>query len=96
MIVGKEEVGQNSGFRLLSTLLDAGACMQSREPKLALQGVSDMANSLLGVLRNPRTSPSEATDACKHLLLLAAEGAPCMEHCDPIQLYLTTQVPHSA
>ncbi|EIE27758.1 hypothetical protein COCSUDRAFT_64368 [Coccomyxa subellipsoidea C-169] len=58
------------------------------------KGVSDMANSLLGVLRNPRTSPSEATDACKHLLLLAAEGAPCMEHCDPIQLYLTTQERH--
>lgn len=52
-----------------------------------------MANTLLGALRNPRTTPSEATDACKHLLLLQAEGAPCMEHCDPIQLYLTTQVP---
>lgn len=53
-----------------------------------------MANTLLGVLRQPRTTPSEATDACKHLLLLQAEGAPCMEHCDPIQLYLTTQVRH--
>lgn len=51
-----------------------------------------MANTLLGVLRNPRTTPAEATDACKHLLLLQAESAPCMDHCDPIQLYLTTQV----
>ncbi|KAK9917910.1 hypothetical protein WJX75_009504 [Coccomyxa subellipsoidea] len=58
------------------------------------KGVSDMANTLLGALRNPRTTPSEATDACKHLLLLQAEGAPCMEHCDPIQLYLTTQERH--
>ncbi|CAL8463713.1 g3247 [Coccomyxa elongata] len=58
------------------------------------KGVTDMANTLLGVLRNPRTTPAEATDACKHLLLLQAESAPCMEHCDPIQLYLTTQERH--
>ncbi len=51
-----------------------------------------MANLLLDALRNTRTSPAEATDACKHLLQLQAEGSPCMEHCDPIQLYLTTQV----
>ena len=51
-----------------------------------------MANLLLDALRNTRTSPAEATDACKYLLQLQAEGSPCMEHCDPIQLYLTTQV----
>ena len=51
-----------------------------------------MANLLLDALRNTRTSPTEATDACKYLLQLQAEGSPCMEHCDPIQLYLTTQV----
>ena len=51
-----------------------------------------MANLLLDSLRNTKTSPTEATDACKHLLQLQAEGSPCMEHCDPIQLYLTTQV----
>ena len=51
-----------------------------------------MADLLLDALRNTRTSPAEATDACKHLLQLQAEGSPCMEHCDPIQLYLTTQV----
>ena len=54
-----------------------------------------MADLLLDALRNTRTSPAEATDACKHLLQLQAEGSPCMEHCDPIQLYLTTQVKHS-
>ena len=54
-----------------------------------------MANLLLDALRNTRTSPAEATDACKHLLQLQAEGSPCMEHCDPIQLYLTTQVTDS-
>ena len=57
-----------------------------------MQGVAVMANLLLDVLRTPRTSPAEATDACKYLLQLQAEGSPCMEHCDPIQLYLTTQV----
>lgn len=51
-----------------------------------------MANLLLDSLRNTKTSPTEATDACKHLLQLQVEGSPCMEHCDPIQLYLTTQV----
>ena len=51
-----------------------------------------MANLLLESLRNTKTSPTEATDACKHLLQLQVEGSPCMEHCDPIQLYLTTQV----
>ena len=54
-----------------------------------------MANILLDVLRNSKTPPSEATDACKHLLQLQAEGSPCMEHCAPVQLYLTTQVPSS-
>ena len=57
-----------------------------------MQGVAVMANLLLDALRNTRTSPAEATDACKYLLQLQAEGSPCMEHCDPIQLYLTTQV----
>ncbi|CAL5224212.1 g6858 [Coccomyxa viridis] len=58
------------------------------------KAVSVMANLLLDALRNTRTSPAEATDACKHLLQLQAEGSPCMEHCDPIQLYLTTQERH--
>ena len=57
-----------------------------------VQAVAVMADLLLDALRNTRTSPAEATDACKHLLQLQAEGSPCMEHCDPIQLYLTTQV----
>jgi hypothetical protein len=57
-----------------------------------MQGVAVMANLLLDALRNTRTSPAEATDACKYLLQLQAEGSPCMERCDPIQLYLTTQV----
>ena len=60
-----------------------------------MQGVAVMANILLDMLRNSRTPPSEATDACKHLLQLQAEGSPCMEHCAPVQLYLTTQVLHS-
>ena len=59
-----------------------------------MQGVAVMANILLDLLRNSKTPPSEATDACKHLLQLQAEGSPCMEHCAPVQLYLTTQVPH--
>ncbi len=57
-----------------------------------MQGVAVMADLLLDALRNTRTSPAEATDACKYLLQLQAEGSPGMEHCDPIQLYLTTQV----
>ena len=60
--------------------------------RILMQAVSLMANLLLDALRNTGTSPAEATDACKHLLQLQAEGSPCMEHCDPIQLYLTTQV----
>ena len=59
-----------------------------------MQGVAVMAGILLDMLRNSKTPPSEATDACKHLLQLQAEGSPCMEHCAPVQLYLTTQVPH--
>ena len=66
-----------------------GWCIKSA---VCVQAVSVMANLLLDALRNTRTSPAEATDACKHLLQLQAEGSPCMEHCDPIQLYLTTQV----
>ena len=60
------------------------------------QGVAVMANILLDMLRNSKTPPMEATDICKHLLQLQAEGSPCMEHCAPVQLYLTTQVPHSS
>jgi hypothetical protein len=62
------------------------------------QGVADMAATLTAALRNPRTSPAEATEATRHLLLLQAERAPCMEHADPIQLYLNTQAgfPHAA
>ena len=68
----------------VETLFTARSC--------GAQGVADMAAVLTAVLRNPRTSPAEATEATRHLLLLQAEGAPCMEHADPIQLYLNTQV----
>lgn len=55
-----------------------------------------MAGTLTAVLRSPRTTPAEAAEAFRHLLLLQAEGAPCLEHSDPIQLYLNTQARTSA
>lgn len=48
--------------------------------------------TLLGALRAARTTPGEAAEAWRHLLMLAAEGAPSLEGVDPVSLYLGTQV----
>jgi hypothetical protein len=66
-------------------------CVAKSGSGCASQGVAEVAGTLLGALRAPRTSPAEAAEAWRHLLLLAAEGAPCLAGVEPVQIYLSTQ-----